>query len=756
MLGELVSTTLYNSTVYHTPPSGSKPTLSTDPPPMQRPVQPIIRLEKPAATPPYPIPTPGGPQYVARQGPSSKPLMPDYGESINLGGIVASPYDYIRRQDETQKELMDLVQSAMGADMEVDMEKAHVEGFAKGIVLLPHQVQGRVWMAERESGKKAGGILSDMGLGKTIQTLARIMDYKMSEDEAIVQERKKWGKTTLIVVPNSVIGQWESEAKKMAPSLRVLVHANTDRTKDASRFKNYDIVITSYNTVGSEYKNSLEGTDKGKGKENNDDNSDNEEFEKAVKMVRNKQRTAKKHQALLDMVWLRIVLGTLDDPHVGRYLSRVPAPDEAHNIKNRNAQMSKGCYGLKAKYRWCLTGTPIQNGVEELFSLIHFLQIRPLNDWDTFNTQIAKPIKAGKSGVPMKRLQVVLQAIMLRRTKTQIVQGKPIISLPDRLLDVVSCEFDEEEAEFYKALTDRTNSALDKIVGQGKLNSFMGVLLLLLRLRQACCHPQLCTKNARVDADAIDPKAKANTKDEVDEADDLAGMLERLEVRENKCEMCQEVLRPGVKGQFCPDCEVQVVVKAKAKGPSTDDGEPQQLSSSTKIRKLLELLEKVDKDSEGKDKVIVFSQFTTFLDVIQTFLREEGYKYVRYDGSMKREEREAALDKFRTSSRYNVALISFKAGSTGLNLTAANHVILMDLWWNPALEDQAYDRAHRLGQTKTVYIYKLIVPDTVEQRIQELQDKKRELATNALTGDKLGKRSKLGMDELMTLFANHH
>ncbi|KAG9022882.1 hypothetical protein FRB95_014008 [Tulasnella sp. JGI-2019a] len=134
----------------------------------------------------------------------------------------------------------------------------------------------------------------------------------------------------------------------------------------------------------------------------------------------------------------------------------------------------------------------------------------------------------------------------------------------------------------------------------------------------------------------------------------------------------------------------------------------------------------------------------------------EGFKFIRYDGKMGRNERDDTLKKFRTSSRYNVALVSLMAGSTGLNLTAANNVVLMDLWWNPALEDQAFNRAHRYGQKKEVFIYKLVIPGTIEERIQALQAQKRDLASNALTGHELGKKLGMSLEELLRLFDREH
>ncbi|KIO30136.1 hypothetical protein M407DRAFT_20805 [Tulasnella calospora MUT 4182] len=723
----------------------------------------IFKTSPNAHVPSYPAPvraTPqlqmGGPTPIAVPIPgSAQPgATPEGGETFNLAQIANDPYELRKTTDEAEKDLKDLFEQSIGGeDVEVDMEQAIVAGFSKDWKLLAHQVQGRAWLGERESGKKSGGILGDdMGLGKTTQIVSRIVDYKLKEEDDVKRkETKKYGKTTLVVAPASVVTQWEAELKKMAPCLRVLAHHGASRSKDGARLAQYDVVITSYPTLSAEWKNhdgisnKEDPAAKGKGKSKervveSESEESEDDFVAAAKRLKAKKVKAapKKPAALFERPWLRVIL------------------DEAHTIKGRTTQGAKACYALQAKFRWCLTGTPIQNSVEELFSLLHFLQVRPLNDWDTFKAQIANPIKAGRSAVPMKRLHVVLSAIMLRRTKTQVVNGKPILSLPDRTVNMVECEFDQDEQEFYNALVERTELTLNKFAKSGLTNNFTSVLVLLLRLRQACCHPELCMKNVKNDLDAIEPKVKETDKEEgEEEADDLADLLGAMTVKESHCELCDDLLEPGVKSKYCPDCEVQVVLKARRKSlPSGDDLEVQTLPSSAKTRKLVEILEKIEEDSEGQDKTIVFSQFTSFLDIVEKFLRKAGLKFVRYDGSMKLDERSAALDKFRNNPKYNIALISFKAGSTGLNLTAANHVILLDLWWNPALEDQAFDRAHRFGQKKDVFIHKLVIPKTVEERIQELQNKKRELATAALTGDKLGKNSRLRMDELLQLFAH--
>jgi len=284
------------------------------------------------------------------------------------------------------------------------------------------------------------------------------------------------------------------------------------------------------------------------------------------------------------------------------------------------------------------------------------------------------------------------------------------------------------------------------------MKNYTNVMVLLLRLRQACNHPSLVSKDYNTDREAIESRPAPKDGDEDEE---LATMFQELGVAKGKkCQLCQDELtseNTSKDGNHCQSC-VEITGRANRKSLSKENLPP----DSAKIRKLLQLLEEIDgrKGEDGEptgEKTIVFSQFTTMLNLIELFLKDAGISFARYDGTMSKDKREASLDQIKKNKRIKVILISFKAGSTGLNLTACNNVILIDMWWNPALEDQAFDRAHRLGQTRDVHIYKLTIENTVEQRILALQDGKRALATAALSGDRI-KNLKLGLDDLMALF----
>ncbi|KAG1752062.1 SNF2 family N-terminal domain-containing protein [Suillus lakei] len=639
---------------------------------------------------------------------------------------------------ETEKALRALVEDSVTPDdgVEIDMEEAIVEGFQDGITLLPHQVLGRAWMRDKETGKKRGGILADdMGLGKTIQTLARIVDGRAKKSD----KADGWAATTLVVCPVALVSQWASEIAKMAVGLRVIEHHGQSRTTDPLKLKAAHVVVTSYSIVASEYATfapPAKDESKSKSKSKKAASQSNSDSDSDEVVTKKKPGRAKGKDALFRVQWFRIVL------------------DEAHNIKNRNTKAAIACCELDGKFRWCLTGTPMQNTVDELFSLLKFLRVRPLNDWQNFNEQVAQPIKAGRPVRALKRLHVVLQSIMLRRTKDFVLNGKPIISLPARHLSVVQCKFDSDEQAFYNTLSQRMTNELDKLVQANEASkNYTHVLLMLLRLRQACNHPSLVYKDYRIDSGAAEPRPAKN--DEADEdADELATLLGQMGVSNGKkCQLCQTDLTSS-DSDHCPDC-TEIATKARRKSVAAPTArDPNLPPDSAKIRKLLEILRDIDERSESAEKTIIFSQFTSMLNLIEPFLIAGGDQVCAV---MTKDKREASLEKIRNSKSTRCILISFKAGSTGLNLTCCNNVVLVDMWWNPALEDQAFDRAHRFGQKRDVNIFKLTIPETVEERILELQEKKRELTKAALSGEKM-KNMKLGMDDLLALFrpgANH-
>ncbi|CAO1614933.1 unnamed protein product [Parajaminaea phylloscopi] len=653
------------------------------------------------------------------------------------------------------KAIQEMMNQAVVVEDDVDPADALVKGMS--VSLMRHQVQGFRWMKQREAGKYKGGILADdMGLGKTIQALALIVGNSADTDDStitrVVEEAAKAkpgsdktklvrkdavadskdekdesnagepsnvakgepleikSKATLIVAPVSVIRQWEREAlEKTNCGIRVFVHHGAGKSTNGAHLKKYDVVLTSFSTAASEY---------------------------ASVVSSGGDRT---RSPLFKARWLRVIL------------------DEAHNIKNHKTQQALACFELarRAHSRWCLTGTPIQNNPYEMFSLIHFLGIPPFNEYDAFKEKIAEPLKSANQNRVnwgMKRLCLVLQTVLLRRTKDAQVDGQPLLTLPNRIVEIVSEAFDNDaERQFYESWEKKAQSNLSRE------SHHIGKLVLLLRLRQATSHPLLVTKQVESDADAMavagERKAEApsrgrNAEADASSEDELADLISNMNVGTIKCSRCKGVLTEGevqAAQTICEDCARAVEQEARQ---NTDWNQ----LGSTKIRIMLRLLEQI-RASDEAEKTIIFSQFTSFLDLAETSLRSKGYRYARYDGSMRPKDREAALADVRDNPETKIILISFKAGSTGLNLTCCSRVILMDLWYNPMLEEQGMDRAHRVGQKRDVYMYKVCIKDTVEQRILALQEKKRELSKAALEGSKLRKGgNSLSKQELLYLF----
>lgn len=310
------------------------------------------------------------------------------------------------------------------------------------VSLLKYQRQGLAWMADKEDDRRAakGGILADaMGLGKTIQMLSLILHNAAKPGAAC--------KTTLIVCPLSMLDQWLDEIRNRVKGsqLQVNVYYGNSRIKDASWLKKCDVVLTTYGTLAAEF------VTRGKGK--------------------NARASLSRPLGCLESVpWYRIVL------------------DEAHLIKNAGTRTCKAVCSMQADRRWCLTGTPIQNSLEDVYSLLHFLRVENFNDPWWWNLMIIKPIRRNDS-TGFVRLQNVLQTVLLRRTREHKIDGQPIVSLPPCKIVQKEIEFSPMERQFYDTLFKNAQSVFNDYLENGTvLNHYVHILELLLRLRQCCNH----------------------------------------------------------------------------------------------------------------------------------------------------------------------------------------------------------------------------------------------------------------------------
>jgi len=446
--------------------------------------------------------------------------------------------------------------------------------------LRPYQKSGYDWLHFLHAYGFGGILADDMGLGKTVQTLAFLLSLK---------ERGELARPVLLVVPKSLLVNWQRETERFTPDLRVLEFMGQTRKKDPAHFEGYDLVLTTYSTM------------------------------------------------LRDVEFLRT------------YRFTYVILDESQAIKNPLAQSNKAARLLQADHRLCLTGTPVENNVYELWSQFAFLNPGLLGSLDYFKSEFASAIeRRDEASQPtIQLLRRLIYPFILRRTKEQVAP-----ELPPRTERIIYTDLEPAQRKFYQQTRDYYRSLLLGLLEESQdINDIrFKILEGLLRLRQVCIHPRLVEPNYRGD--------------------------------------------------------------------------------SAKFEVLLATLETLR--AEGH-KALVFSQFVQTLHLLRAEMEARGMAYTYLDGQT--ENRQEQVDRFQNDPSIPFFLISLKAGGFGLNLTAADYVLHIDPWWNPAVEMQAADRAHRIGQDKPVFIYKFITRETVEEKIMQLQERKRELVEQLISAD---------------------
>mmetsp|Transcript_6298 Transcript_6298/g.9662 ORF Transcript_6298/g.9662 Transcript_6298/m.9662 type:complete len:1065 (-) Transcript_6298:90-3284(-) len=613
----------------------------------------------------------------------------------------------------------------------------------------------------KQTRKKAperwrGGILADeMGLGKTLQIISVIAGTARDVTKGI---KHKGPGSTLIVCPLSVITNWEMQCKrhirKDAP-LKVHTYHGPNRIRDRRELKKYDVIITTYSIVSQEYRDpeeerrklqALEAKYQEECRIANEKGFNPPSKPKAlVKAKDDKDKDGKKEKnmsALHSIKFLRIVL------------------DEAHIIRDRKTRQCKACIALKAERRWCITGTPFQNKVDDAYSLLAFLRVEPFTNHTWWNKLITQPLKQ-QQDKGMKNLQKIMTMLCLRRKKTDHIKGKKILPLPPKKDIIQKIRLSGHEQTVYDALASSGKRRFKSIMSQSRLgekNHFAFVLQMLLRMRQACDDINLVPTryhNGFQSNEALDLEEQVITMWDESPTDECEICLRKPSdpCLSSVCghKYCQSCLaerwqQAGPGGMFCPSCDKRIdkgdiiteknIVELKDKRTEMDKKQLEAIKSSnyrsTKVRTLIQALQKIGQ-VDRSFKAVIFSQFTSMLDIVHSALTKEGYKCSRIDGRMSSQNRKRNIQDFAQNPSCKIFLISLKAGGMGLNLTAANTVFLLDPWWNPAAEDQAVARIHRCGQNKPVNIIRFITSNTVEEKILDLQKTKRDMMTTALT-----------------------
>ncbi|GAA5954866.1 hypothetical protein JCM21900_004970 [Sporobolomyces salmonicolor] len=610
--------------------------------------------------------------------------------------------------------------------------------------LLPFQLEGLNWLTKQEQGPFKGGFLCDeMGMGKTIQTISLILsDWSPSHPKG----------STLVLAPTVAIIQWKNEIEKFTTGFKVLVFHGQNRLSNAKEMEKYDVVLTSYAVLESSFRRENKG------------------FSRKGKML-------KEDSILHKVKWHRVIL------------------DEAHNIKDRQSNTAKAAYALRAHFRWCLTGTPLQNRVGELYSLIRFVGCDPFAFYFCkrcdckslhwlctrgpctecghsamqhvcyWNHEVLKPIQfggatSGEGERAFRKMSLLLQRLMLRRTK---VERADDLGLPPRIVNVRRDYFTEEEEELYQSLFKDVKRKFNTYAHEGTvLNNYSNIFTLITRMRQMADHPDLVIKSKTAEpvqhAAADVPQEILTCRLCLDEAEDAV----KTACRHIFCRECvRQYLETAVEHRpECPACHSPLTVDLDQDAIETDTTgrqgflariDPTKSRTSTKIEALLEELSKT-RTEDHTLKTLVFSQFTSMLDLVARRLQLSGFRYVRLSGSMTPTARDNTIKHFTSDPEVTVFLISLKAGGVALNLVEASRVILLDPWWNPASELQSMDRTHRIGQHRPVQITRLIIENSIESRILELQKKKENLAASTL-GDDDKAMGRLSPEDLAFLFS---
>ncbi|KAK1219704.1 hypothetical protein PQX77_017565 [Marasmius sp. AFHP31] len=404
------------------------------------------------------------------------------------------------------------------------------------VALMPHQTIGVAWMIEKESGKIMGGCLADeMGLGKTVQMIALMTKNRSTNPSC---------KTNLIVAPLALLDQWKMEIElKTSDAFKCLVYHGNNKPRRKSDLLSYDVVITTPNTMSLEWPDE-EGEKRRKKSaakkkvDNfivNDSDSDDEPAAK---------RRKKERGLLFQVDFYRIIL------------------DEAQVIRSRKTRASRAITDLSAKYRWCLTGTPIVNSLADTYGYIRFLRIRPFYDWNEFNEQVARPEKKNPA-LAVLRLQKIFDTFLLRRKKDTMLDGKRLIELPPRNVHLNKLEFSEEEKEVYEMVERKSQAIFNRYMRAGTvLKNYSQVLVLLLRLRQICSHPCLIQEQggAFVMPDEVESETRPEVRRELARARDLVSpafvvkMKERFKDEALKRIQAEKESAEATVDEECPIC----------------------------------------------------------------------------------------------------------------------------------------------------------------------------------------------------------
>ncbi|KAH8594411.1 SNF2 family N-terminal domain-containing protein [Bisporella sp. PMI_857] len=722
--------------------------------------------------------------------------------------------------------------------------------------LYHHQLLGAQWMLSRELSESSpqGGMLADgMGLGKTVQTIACMVGNPPTEDD-----KRRQITATLIVVPSSVINQWLSEIREHAEGkiFPKILHYKTKLRLSMEVLRDIDVVLTSYNEVMQQFPFP---------------NQKGREEIARVGYAKWWKKASRSLGILHRITWYRVVL------------------DEAHTIKNNSARTSLACQNLKSVYRWCLTGTPILNRLEELFPYLRFLKAHFAMDWDTFRNYFCD----AEGEESQKRIATILSFTMMRRTMATTILNRPIIHLPKPHPEIQYVDFSTQERIIYRITENRFRANLNLYFAGNRKdprNTYANFLVQLLRLRQCTSHPWMLEqtiKDAWTSEDVTELRSKlrrlkmtdtpfyeqcqlwvSQSKQEINDAQaardrgedvpetfpampfgrgnfghefKMDKALETLNDAEMFarvvcaicsdmpqspkitdcghifCEECITTYMHKMVAEYedhtfsCPSCDKMFTDLLPYSGPRMmDDGdfspepspetnrpgstkqprrsiynkkkpprypnskgrdalgfEPLTLSSawltrsdrddkfpltpSAKTTALKAILLKGFKEAPA-DKVVIYTQFRILARILGRLCASENWGFLYLTGDSSLEHRGHAVRRFQKDPSVKILIAGLKCGGLGLNFPWANRCISLDLWWNHAVEQQAFGRIFRIGQTKETWMTRIVVRNTVDMRLLRMQMHKLKTCEQAVgDGDKKDQAA-LSIEDVASLF----
>ncbi|XP_047331671.1 putative SWI/SNF-related matrix-associated actin-dependent regulator of chromatin subfamily A member 3-like 1 [Impatiens glandulifera] len=618
-----------------------------------------------------------------------------------------------RRKGKSQEEVDEIFELMNEKISKRELEKLEPPYDIIKSELLPHQKEGLGWLVHQETSNELppfweekdgvyvnvltnhqtrvrphplrGGILADdMGLGKTLTLLSLIAFDKQptKSSRKKLKVEKQSLKTTLVVCPPSVISTWVTQlGDHTKPGSMKMYMYHGERTDDPTELQKYDIVLTTYATLVSE--------------------------------------ESWKESPIKKIEWWRLVL------------------DEAHVIKNFKTQQSRVVTNLSAKMRWAVTGTPVQNGSFDLFAFMTFLRFQPFSIRCYWRRLISRPL-AQEFQVGLARLQTLIATLSLRRTKEGSLAGL----LPEKSIETCYVELSSSERTLYDELEKDARVIVSKYMSLNRVtNNFTSILTLILRLRQVCLDVALCPADIKLLLPSVIEDVKNNPEllkkmvaflQEGEDFDCPICMCPTTNMIITCCAhlFCKACILKTLKDtrRVCPLCRHPLSESDLFSAPQdvSDNDEPIKVPNSklsTKVSLLLKLLIE-SRNEKPSRKSVIFSQFRKMLIMLEEPLREAGFMFLRLDGSMNAKKRGKIIKEFSVVGGATILLASLKASGVGINLTVASRVYFLEPWWNPAVEEQAMDRVHRIGQTEKVKVVRMIAKDTIEERMLKLQDMK--------------------------------